>query len=476
MANLEGLGKCLGVSAASAKNVGMLVVLGIMGAYVPKAQSDNLMDLWKLALNNDAKYLSASHKYLSDREITNLSRADLLPNLSFKYEHKSTDQTINESDNLVFASGSDKYPTKTYGFTLTQSIFDYSRWQRYDQAKISENRAEVDFQFARQDLILRLTEAYFLVLERLDQLETIQAEKAAMKKHLSETEKKLRSGLGTSVDVEDSRARYLNALSKEVELKSRLVDSRYGLREVTGQLPVELSALRPDIELQPPMPDSAEEWGSRSLQSNLELQSLNLSLKEADKEFEALRSEHYPTLDLVYENNNVNTEGSVFGGGSDIDNSVVILQLNVPLYSGGKTSSKYRQAVEKRNSVFQDRNEKQRSVERSTHDAYHRVGSAIQQIAALEQSVKSQERLLRAKTLGYRSGQNRMLEILDVQQDLSEVQQALTKARYDYVLNILRLKFSAGHLEEDDISIVNSWLVNSKQLSLRNDPQSVVLQ
>jgi outer membrane protein len=407
----------------------------------------------------DTKYLSAYHKYRADEEIIKLSRADLLPTLSFQYEHKITDQTINESDNAVFDSGQAKYPTDTMGLTLTQSLFDYSRWQRYAQSKISANRAAVEYSLSKQELLLRLSESYFLVLERGDQLDAVAAEKKAMLKHYESSDKKHKIGLVRKVDVEDARARYLNALSKEVELQSRLVDSRYALRESLGVMPNELSKLRTDITLEMPVPSDPERWVELAAKNNPELHILNLSLKEADKEIKALRGGHYPTLDFVYTTGNTVTEGSVYGGGSDVDTGEMKLQLNIPIFSGGKTSAKLRQAIEKRNSVFEDRNDKQRTVERSAHDAYHRISEAIVQVDALEQSLQAQKSRLKAKSAGYRSGQNSLIEVLDVEQDLSDARQTLIKARYDYVLNVLRLKFSAGGLKEEDLAAINSWLL-----------------
>jgi len=436
-----------------------VIVSGAIAISSQYVQAENLVDLWKVARIQDSKYLSASHKYLSDQEIIDLSRADLLPSLDFQYEYKITDQTINESDNEVFDSGSDRYNTKTYGLTLTQSVFDYTRWQRYSQSKISADRALVEYRLAKQQLLLRLSEGYFLVLEREDQLETVQAEKKAMLKHLQFSEKKYKSGIGRKADVEESRAKYLTALSKEVELKSRLLDSRYALRESLGSMPGELSKLRPQIDLKFPIPNDPQKWANQSTQNNLELRTITLSLEEADKEIKVLRGGHYPTLDLVASIENTQTDGSVFGGGSDIDEANIMLRLKVPFYSGGKTSSKLRQGIEKRMSVLQDRNDKLRIVERTAHDAYHSIGAAIEQVGALRQSVKAQESILKSRSSGYRAGQNSLLQVLDVEQDLSAVKQALTKARYDYVLNVLRLKFAAGDLQEADLVTINSWLI-----------------
>ena len=427
-----------------------------------QAQAEDLIDVWKVAEKNDTKYLSAYHKLQADQEIINLSRADLLPTISLKYEHKETSKTINESDNIVFYGTSADYPTESYGLTLTQSIFDYARWQRYDQSKISANKAAVEYELSKQQLILRLSESYFLVLERRDQLQAIAAEKKAMLKHFEVSEKKHKTGLVRTVDLQDASARYLNAVSKEIELQSRLMDSRYALRESLGVMPGDLARLRSDIKLEMPVPADPDEWVRLAAKNNPELHALNLSLNEADKEIKALRGGHYPTLDLVLTHGNESIEGSPFGGTSDIDTTELTVQLNVPLYSGGKTSSKVRQALAKRESVLEDRNDKQRNVERSAHDAYSRINEAIVQIGALEKSLQAQEGRLRSKSAGYRSGQNSLVEVLDVEQDLSDARQSLIKARYDYVLNVLRLKYAAGALQEDDLIAINNWLTNDK--------------
>jgi outer membrane protein len=437
-----------------------MLAAGLYGIGLTPVHAEDLLQLWKIAEQNDAKYQAARHKYLADQELSVISRADLLPDISFQYEYKETDQTVNRSDNDIFASGSDKYPTDTYGIRLTQSVFDYSRWQRYAGAQVSTDLAKVELDQATQDLMLRLSENYFLVLERGDQLDTIQSEKTAMQKHLETSEKKLKSGLGRRVDVEDARARYLNALSKEAELQSGLLDSRYQLREVLGMIPDELSALQETIVLEMPKPADPQEWVEMSVQRNLDLLVKNLELSVADKEIRALRGGHFPTVDLLLSLNNVDTEGSVFGGGSDVDTTEVMLQFNVPIYSGGETSARLRQGLENRNTVLQERNDTQRSVERSAHDAFYRINSAIIQIEALEQSVRAQQRLVNSRDAGYRAGQDSLVGVLDAQRDLSLAQQALTKARYDYVLNVLRLKATAGDLQLDDLALVNSWLVN----------------
>jgi outer membrane protein len=449
------------VNKLSVKTAFLLMIGGFVTGWSQFTHAADLIDLWKIAEVQDTKYLSAYHKFRSDQEIIELSRADLLPTVSLQIEHKITDQKINQTDNAVFNQGVADYPTDSIGLTLNQSLFDYSRWQRFDLSKISVNRAEVEYSLAKQKLLLRLSESYFLVLERGDQLEAVKVEMTALLKHYGTADNKYKIGLVSKVDVENTKARYLNSLSKKVELQSRLMDSRYALRESLGSMPGKLSTLKTDVAIQMPAPADPGHWVALAAKNNLELHLLNLSLKEAVKEINITRGGHYPTLDLVYTTGNTVTEGSVFGGGSDVDTSEIMIQLNVPLYSGGKTSAQLRQAIAKRYSVLEERNDKQRSVERSAHEAYHRISEAIVQIDALEQSLQAQESRLKATTAGHRSGKNSLIEVLDVEEDLSYAKQALIKARYDYVLNILRLKFAVGGLEEQDLASINSLLMEN---------------
>ena len=145
-----------------------------------EASADDLIGLWAIAEQQDGKYLSAKYRYLADSESIAQTRSQLLPNISFQYEDKQTDQVINESENAVFNLGKDNYSTTSTGFRVTQSIFDYGRWSRYKQSKIFVNKSKIEYQLAKQELLLRLAENYFLVLERGDQLDTVQDEKTAM--------------------------------------------------------------------------------------------------------------------------------------------------------------------------------------------------------------------------------------------------------------------------------------------------------
>ena len=418
----------------------------------------DLVDSLALAKEHDPVYLAARHELGATGEARIQARAGLLPQVSYQFEFRETDQDIIEAQNAVFDNTSNSFRTETRGLTVSQTLFNYEKFQRYSQSKATVNRAESEFLAAQQDMYLRVAEAYFLVLERQDQLGTVQAEKEAMEKHLALAERKVARGLSRSVDEQEARAKYLNALSKEIELESFLLDAKYALRESIGQLPEDLQPLKTGITLENPVPENPEQWVDLAEAHNPVLQASMLRVREASKEVNALKGRHYPTLDLVYTDTNRDAGGSLFDGGSETDTAEIALQLNIPLYSGGAASSRVRQATNTKYRVEEELTRQKREIQRSTVDAMRRIGAAIAQIQALEQSVEAHRQTLEIKQRGYGAGRYHIIEVLDAQQELSAAQQMLTKSRYDYALNTLRLKYAAGVISEEDMHIVNGWL------------------
>ncbi len=418
----------------------------------------DLLDSLVLAKEHDPVYLAARHELGATGEARIQARAGLLPQVSYQFEFRDTDQDIIQAQNAVFDNTSNSFRTDTRGLTVSQTLFNYEKFQRYSQSKVTVSRAQSEFLAAQQDLYLRVAEAYFLVLERQDQLETVQAEKEAMEKHLALAESKVARGLSRSVDAQQARAKYLNALSKEIELESYLLDAKYALRESIGQLPEALDPLKTGIALENPIPANPDQWVELAEANNPVLQVAMQRVGEASREVRALKGRHYPTLDLVYTDTNRDAGGSLFDGGSETDTAEIALQLNIPLYSGGGTSSRVRQATSTRYRVEEELTRQKREVQRSTVDAMRRIGAAIAQIQALEQSVEAHSQTLEIKQRGYGAGRYHIIEVLDAQQELSAAQQMLTKSRYDYALNTLRLKYAAGVISEEDMHIVNGWL------------------
>lgn len=425
----------------------------------PTAYADNLLDVVAAALTEDPTFAAAGHALAAERESLPQARSRLLPEITYEFRNTDTDQDIVRSDNTVFALGSDRFDSDNSGLRVSQSIFDRERRSRLRQSVATVSRAEADFLDARHALYLRAAEAYFSVLEQLNQLQTISDEKTALGGHRELARRRAESGMGRQVDVQDAEARYLTAVAKEIEVQSALADARNALSILTGALPGELDPLRSDLALEPPAPADPNEWVRLAAERNPLIDSRRHALEEAREELRARQSKRYPTLDLVVSEGNEVTGGSLFGGGSEVDTGEITLELKVPVFHGGFVSSRVRQALSEERRAAELLKEAERNSEREVRDAYQRVVGSIAQVAALTQSVAAQRRTLDLKTSGFGSGTYSILEVLDAQQDLSRVQQSETKARYDYALNTLRLKRAAGLLSERDIEVVNGWLL-----------------
>ena len=425
----------------------------------PPARADDLLEIVDAALAQDPVFGAAEHAYASEVESLPQARSALLPELSLDYQRNYTTQEVVESENTVFALGSDRFYSDNTGLRLTQNIFDWERRSRLNQSRATVSRAEAELLEARQGLYLRAAEAYFGVLEKIDQLATVTDEMTALEGHYQLAERRAESGLGRDVDVDDAEARYLTAVAKEIEIQSALADSLYALSVLTGELPGPLDPLREDLDFLPPMPADPAEWVAVAAESNPVIIARQHALEEASQEVRARKGARFPTLDLVLADATQDTDGSVFGGGSVVDRGDISLEFRMPFYQGGLTGSRIRQALSDEQRVTEELTQATRESEREVRDAYQRVVASIAQIEALTQSVAAQQRTLDLKTAGYNSGRYNILEVLDAQQDLSRVQQGETKARYDYALNTLRLKRAAGMLSAQDLEVVNGWLV-----------------
>ena len=432
-------------------------------ALPPHANAADLLDILSLAQDNDPAFRAASHRHDAALEQKPQAKARLFPTLSYRYQKTDTDQNIRETQNSVFARGSDSFETVDEGFRLTQSVFDWERWSRFNKSKATVSRADAELSDAQQDLLLRAAEAYIGVLEQGDQLATVGQEKAALERHLEAAKRRAQSGLGRKVDVDDAEARFLIAVAKEIEIQSRLSDRQYALGVLTGRIPAHLQPLRDGLEFAQPVPADPEEWVKRGAQSNPGLIALQFRIDEATREVAARKGGYYPRLDLVLTDGTEDNDGSLFGGGSKIDTDVIALEVNVPIYAGGFNKSRVREARSELMAVEEELLQARRENEREVRDAFQRVMASIAQVSALSRSVEAQNRTLNLKTRGVSSGRYNVLEVLDSVRDLALANQDLTKAKYDYALNILRLKRAAGVLSEEDMVIVNGWLAADNQ-------------
>lgn len=426
------------------------------------SQADDLMGIYKLAQQRDPTYLAGVHQHAASTEGKYQARAALLPSLDLSATRTETSQDIVSSDNEVFGSGSTSYPTDEYSVSIKQSLYDYSNWAAYSAAKARVARADAEFIGVEQDLLMRVSEAYFIALALNEEFASAQAERRSLEEHFELLQLKRRDGLARQTDMLDAQARFMQSQSREVEVRASLKDSLEVLRELTGTLPDSLAMLDQKTAQATPDPVDPEAWWQLALEQNPELAMRRKSVEAARQEIKRLKGGHYPTLDLELSYGDRNTQGSLFGGGSEVQTQEINVGLNIPIYSGGIVSSRVRESIELLSKAEQELELELRSVQRNTFASFDGVLTDIAKSDALGKSVEAYQLGVDAKRLAYSSGVATSLTVLDGERDLYFARSQYVGARYGYLVNVIRLKRAAGVLTEKDLQDINAMLTGGE--------------
>lgn len=417
-----------------------------------------LLDVYQKAQSYDPAFQSAGFQKLAVDEGRTQAIAELLPKLIGSADYTKTYQDIESSDNNVVAAGDIDYNSTTYGLTLTQPIFHWDSIVGMSQSKAEILVAEVRYLLAENDLMIRVAELYFEGLAALDQLDFAMAEQVAVEKHFELASSRFDMGLIPITDLHDAKARLASIIAKTIEAENYLDDALQALQEVVGEPLAGLRTLQEKITLATPNPKGLDLWTEKAMARNPGIKLQEYSVEVASLEVDKQGAKHYPTVDLIGSYERQDTDGSLYGGGAEGDTTDILVVLNVPFYEGGAVSSRVREAKHILNSARQELVKQQRAVTRQTRSAYLGVNSALKMIEALHQSVISTQLALDAKQEGFLSGIYTSLNVLDAERDLSLANIDYAKARYDYLLNSLKLKEAVGSLTKTDLGQLDQWL------------------
>ncbi|WP_257293524.1 TolC family outer membrane protein [Endozoicomonas sp. YOMI1] len=435
------------------------------------SQAADLLEVYQQALERDPVYRAGMFEYEASKEIYTQARAVLLPSLQFDYSKTKSKQDIVSSDNTVFAKGRTSFPTNEQSLSLTQSIYSYSNWAYFKQAKAEVRKVAADLENVRQDLVMRVASAYFTVLRENDSYQAVEAEVKALEKHFQLVDREFANGLANSTDLLDAEARFMQAKARQIETANTLHDALQGLKEIAGKLPDNLDALGQNLVLQRPDPTRMDSWVNDAQANNPVVLSRQSAVDVAWQEVRRQKGGHYPTFDLVITQSTKETGGSLFGGGSEIDSQDVLFQMSMPLYSGGAVSSKVRESINRHYKAQDELELALRQVARETQAAYTGVVSSISKVNALQKSVETYEKAAEVKRTAFESGVISSGSVLDSERELFIARSDFSAARYDYLMNHLRLKRAAGSLSEADIVGINRLL---KGDSLSTDTKALL--
>lgn len=435
--------------------LGIVIALGLSAF----ARADDLLSVYKLAAENDPRFRAAEANYKAIQERLPQARAGLLPTLSATGAKNRNEERV-ETDQAIFTrpAGEAGYRSGEYRFSLSQPIYNGVAWATLRQTNAEVRRAEAEFLAARQDLILRVAQAYFEILLAQDAVALAKAEKEALSRNLESIENRRKAGLANITEANDARARYQIAVAQEIEAANKLDDAREALREIIGQTPEALAGIGDNAVTLVPEPADINKWVEAALSSNLVLQAAKEAVEAARENIARNRAAHYPTLEAVGNRSRTDTDGSIPGPGIRTDNSTIGLQVTVPLFQGGLVNARVAEATQRYNATQQELEGQRRAVERVARSAFQGVTGGAARIDALRHAITSAESALTAKTEGRAIGLYTTLDILDATRDLFRAKRDYSEARHLHLLSFLRLKNAAGTLSEDDVAALNQWM------------------
>ena len=425
----------------------------------PSAQAEDLLEAYQLALTNDPRHRAAESTYLADRQKLQQARAVLRPTINVTADRSRIDLDTETDTGIVSRPAGDADINRTgFELTLTQPIYDRALFAGLRQARAGVRRADAQFAAARQDLIIRVAEAYFGLLAASDNVGLAGAEKAANAGQLEVAEGRLSVGLATITDVHDARARFQLARAQEIEAINEVRDRRQALREITGRVIKAIATVDRKAPLVEPDPPNLNTWVETALTQDPTLIAAVETARIAREGVERQRAQHWPKLDFVGSHSDTDDDESVTGPGVETERTEIGLQLSVPIYQGGLITSLTKEAAHRYNAAQQDLEAQRRLTERTARAAFLGVTGGVTRIEALRQAVIASESALEAKTEGFEAGINTNLDVLDAQRDLFRAKRDLLDASYTYILNLLRLKRAAGIVSKNDLARINRWL------------------
>ena len=438
-------------TATSVKKV--FIVFLLYGVFSSLCHAENISQIYSLARENDPRFQASKLEFEAIAYGVEESFGGFLPTIAADYNKTNTKQNIISSANAVFAVGSTSYPQSYEAITLTQPIFRLSTWHQYYEAKASEREAAATFAAAQQDLIMRTITGYMDVLAARNTFNFAQAEQDSIASQLALEKNKFSSGQATKVSLLDAEARAALKKSDVIAAQYQLDDKLQALHEIVGTQTTELVPLAEKFPLIHPEPLDIEKWVASSMIKNLTVESSIQAIEAAHEEMSKQYAAYYPTLDLAYDITRQDTGGSLFGGGSNVQQSDIALRLHIPIYNG--STGAITSAAAKRYEESKENLERvKRQVERQARAAYQGIEGGIQRIDALSLTVSSLESARDLKEEGYRAGLITVLGVLDAERDLYAAKRDFSQARFDYILNTLRLKQAAGTLSDEDVSII----------------------
>ena len=420
------------------------------------AQANSLMDVYELALENDAQLKADKANYEAGLANKTIARSGLLPQINASANYTDSDRDF--TDNLdPTNSGTINSTITGWGVSLDQPLFDMARWYTYKQGVKLSEQAEAQFGADQQSLIVRVATAYFNVLRAIENLEATMSEEEALAQQLEQAKQRFEVGLTAITEVHEAQAAFDSALAATLEARGLIGINFEALEVLTGRSEQTIAPLSEQFPVVTPTPSNRADWVEFSLKNNYNLKASKLAAEASHQNAKAAKSNHLPRLsaslgynDSTEEIDNISDE--------TIEGTSVGVRLDVPIFSGGGTSGRARQAYALYNQVQEIYNSTQRNVIQNARSLHLIVETDVARVQARKQAIVSNQSALEATKSGYEVGTRNLVEVLLAQRNLYQARRNYSDALFDYVINSFRLREVAGMLTPADVQSIDKWL------------------
>ncbi len=418
----------------------------------------DLVSIYQEALMRDSTYSAARYQRQASQEKLPQGLAGLLPSASAAANTQYNDRTI-QFRNPGAAAVNSQFNSNFWNVSITQPLFRMQNWEAYQQGKIQVALAEAQFVQATQDLMLRVSQAYFDILLAEQDLNLARASKAAFARQFEQAKRNFEVGTATITDANNSQAQFDLAVSTEIGAINTLEVRKEALARIIGRPAPDLNRLSQNFETRLPEPNNMDRWVETAVQAALPVQIAQATVDFQSREVSRNRAAHLPTLDAFASYaDNASGAGINTNLGNETRSSIVGLTLAIPLYQGGLVNSRVREALALQDKTRQDLESAKRQASFDTRQAFLGVTNGAAQVRALEQAVRSNQINLDSTRLAQEVGIRTEVDVLLATQQFFQAQRDLANAKYVYANAVLRLKAAAGALTEDDLAFVNRWL------------------
>jgi len=430
------------------------LIVAVGAALSLPAQAQSLIELYQSARSFDAAYQSAKSQFDATIAKAEQARALILPTASLGI---LASRVAEQHEPTSLPSFDRAYSNDSANITASQPLYRPANWAAYQQGLRQLDLAQVQLDIADQDLIVRVSQAYFDVLAATDNLTFVQAQKTAVAEQLASAKRNFEVGTATITDTREAQAKYDLVIAQEIAAENDLRVKKLALDQLVGKSNAQPKPLAQPQALPALLPNDVSIWVKQGEDSSPGIKQAQIALDVAQLETKKAQAGHKPTLDLTAQLLNSNNLRG-FGLGEQAQQASIGLNFNLPLFAGFATQNRVKETLALEYKASSDLEGAKRNVEQATRAAFFGVASGQGQVKALEAAEASSQSALDANKLGYQVGVRINIDVLNSQSQLFDTKAKLAQARYNVLLGGLKLRQANGTLRAEDLQQVNALL------------------